>query len=261
MSPDRKNVVLGGNFSSLNGPSPSGYGLAMVDAITGAKQEPSPINTLIRNARANAAITEPGGRARMASTAPGRPSDEPTGNLGCLQGRLEREPDLDRGLPRGHLLGGGRRASPLRGRARARLRSDWWLSRHREPPGPPSWSGVHHGEDPHAQPGNGRLLQLRRPAGACAAALVSEIHRGHLHRAESGTLELSRLAPTMSPTPVSSPKSTAGAAGSGPIPTRRPGPNLDGPRLSAASMGLTGVASTGSIRMSWPRTTTGTTPG
>ena len=30
------------------------------------------------------------------------------------------------------------------------------------------------------------------------------------------------------------------------------GPNLDGPRLSAASMGLTGVASTGSIRMSWP---------
>ena len=30
-------------------------------------------------------------------------------------------------------------------------------------------------------------------------------------------------------------------------------PNLDGPRLSAASMALTGVASTGSIRLSWPR--------
>ena len=30
-------------------------------------------------------------------------------------------------------------------------------------------------------------------------------------------------------------------------------PNLEGPRLSGASMGLTGVANTGSIRMSWPR--------
>ena len=65
---------------------------------------------------------------------------------------------------------------------------------------------------------------------------------------------MSRLAQTMSHTPVSSPKSTASRsrAWSDSPGAALFGPNLDGPRLSAASMGLTGVANTGSIRMSWP---------
>ena len=37
-------------------------------------------------------------------------------------------------------------------------------------------------------------------------------------------------------------------------------PNVDGPRLSAATMALTGVASTGSIRLSWPGTRLGQHP-
>ena len=55
MSPDRTKVVLGGAFTKLNGSSNPGYGLAMVNATTGASL-PMPVNSLIRNGGKNAAI-------------------------------------------------------------------------------------------------------------------------------------------------------------------------------------------------------------
>ena len=56
VSPDGTRVVLGGNFTSTNGTgTPSGYGLALLDTATGASL-PMPVNGLIRDAGANAAI-------------------------------------------------------------------------------------------------------------------------------------------------------------------------------------------------------------
>ncbi|MCC6495671.1 MAG: PKD domain-containing protein [Propionibacteriaceae bacterium] len=56
MSPDGTKVVIGGSFTTMNGSSNPGYGLAAVDPETGASL-PFPANAQIRNAGANAAIT------------------------------------------------------------------------------------------------------------------------------------------------------------------------------------------------------------
>jgi hypothetical protein len=56
ISPDGRKAVLGGNFSTINGSSKPGYGLAAVDAFSGALQ-PLPVNKVIRNAGKSAAIT------------------------------------------------------------------------------------------------------------------------------------------------------------------------------------------------------------
>ncbi len=55
VSPDRTKVVLGGNFTTMNGSGNPGYGLAMVDATTGTNLA-MPVNNLLRDAGANAAI-------------------------------------------------------------------------------------------------------------------------------------------------------------------------------------------------------------
>jgi len=56
MSPDGTKVIIGGAFTTMNGSSNPGYGLAAVDPLTGASLA-FPANTQIRNAGANAAIT------------------------------------------------------------------------------------------------------------------------------------------------------------------------------------------------------------
>lgn len=56
VSPDQSKVVLGGSFTSMNGSNRPGYGLALVDAITGALK-PMSVNNVIRNAGIDAAIT------------------------------------------------------------------------------------------------------------------------------------------------------------------------------------------------------------
>lgn len=60
VSPDASKVVLGGSFTSMNGSSNPGYGLVMLNAATGATlPNPigvTPVNSLIRNGGANAAI-------------------------------------------------------------------------------------------------------------------------------------------------------------------------------------------------------------
>ncbi len=55
ISPDGNRVVLGGNFTSLNGSNRPGYGLAMVDGTTGGSL-PMPVNNTIRNAGTDSAI-------------------------------------------------------------------------------------------------------------------------------------------------------------------------------------------------------------
>ncbi|WP_191330303.1 PKD domain-containing protein [Frigoribacterium sp. ACAM 257] len=54
-SPDGSKVVLGGSFSSVNGSSQPGYGLAMVDTVTGVNL-PLQTNDVIRNGGGQAAI-------------------------------------------------------------------------------------------------------------------------------------------------------------------------------------------------------------
>lgn len=49
VSPDASKVVLGGNFTAVNGSSNPGYGLAMVSSATGSSL-PLPINSIVRNA-------------------------------------------------------------------------------------------------------------------------------------------------------------------------------------------------------------------
>ncbi|WP_298459553.1 PKD domain-containing protein [uncultured Cellulomonas sp.] len=55
LSPDQSVLVMGGNFSSVNGSSAPGYGLARVDATTGAVL-PFTTNNLVRNAGTQASI-------------------------------------------------------------------------------------------------------------------------------------------------------------------------------------------------------------
>ena len=56
ISPDRTRLVVGGQFTTMNGSSAPGYGLAAVDAVTGALV-PWAANTVVRSAGANAGIT------------------------------------------------------------------------------------------------------------------------------------------------------------------------------------------------------------
>ena len=55
ISPDGAKVAVGGHFTSMNGSANPGYGLAMVDAVTGASL-PMGANTVVRNGGTNAAI-------------------------------------------------------------------------------------------------------------------------------------------------------------------------------------------------------------
>jgi PKD repeat protein len=55
ISPDGSRVILGGSFTSVNGSSNPGYGLASVHPGTGASQ-PLPANSVLRNAGQNASV-------------------------------------------------------------------------------------------------------------------------------------------------------------------------------------------------------------
>jgi hypothetical protein len=56
LAPDRSKLVAGGAFTTLNGSSQPGFGLAAVDAVSGGIL-PTPVNDAVRNAGRNAAIT------------------------------------------------------------------------------------------------------------------------------------------------------------------------------------------------------------
>ena len=55
VSPDHSKVVIGGSFSSVNGSSQPGYGMALLSASTG-EMLPMPVNDTVRTAGQNAAI-------------------------------------------------------------------------------------------------------------------------------------------------------------------------------------------------------------
>ena len=55
VAPDSSSVVIGGSFTSVNGSSDPGYGLARLDATSGASL-PLPVNTVARNGGTNAGI-------------------------------------------------------------------------------------------------------------------------------------------------------------------------------------------------------------
>lgn len=57
VSPDGGTVVVGGGFTTMNGSGSPGYGLARLNASTGASL-PMPVNTLVRNGGNNAAILD-----------------------------------------------------------------------------------------------------------------------------------------------------------------------------------------------------------
>ncbi|MDJ0337979.1 PKD domain-containing protein [Cryobacterium sp. PH31-O1] len=56
ISPDGTKVLIGGSFTSYNGGNTPGYGMAATNSVTGASL-PWAVNTLIRNAGVNGAIT------------------------------------------------------------------------------------------------------------------------------------------------------------------------------------------------------------
>lgn len=56
VSPDGAQVLIGGSFTAVNGSNNPGYGLARVDAVSGASL-PLPINGLVRNGSTQASIT------------------------------------------------------------------------------------------------------------------------------------------------------------------------------------------------------------
>lgn len=63
MSPDGSRIVLGGNFTSMNGSSNPGYGLASVDPGTGRTNYPFAVNSVVRNAGGNGATLSLSGDA------------------------------------------------------------------------------------------------------------------------------------------------------------------------------------------------------
>jgi PKD repeat protein len=56
LSPDASRMVLGGSFTSMNGSSNPGYGLASVDTLTGRTNFPFAVNSVVRDATSNGAI-------------------------------------------------------------------------------------------------------------------------------------------------------------------------------------------------------------
>ena len=56
INPDGSKIVVGGSFTAVNGSSNPGYGLAMIDAVTGASL-PFEVNSVIRNGTIDGAIT------------------------------------------------------------------------------------------------------------------------------------------------------------------------------------------------------------
>lgn len=62
VSPDATKVVVGGNFTSMNGSTNPGYGLAMLNATNGSSLA-MPVNSVIRNAGSNSAIYSLAGNA------------------------------------------------------------------------------------------------------------------------------------------------------------------------------------------------------
>ncbi len=56
LSPDGSRVVVGGNFTSMNGSNLPGYGLASVDPTTGRTNYPFAVNSIVRDATSNGAI-------------------------------------------------------------------------------------------------------------------------------------------------------------------------------------------------------------
>lgn len=56
LSPDASRMVMGGNFTSMNGSSNPGYGLASVDTVTGRTNFPFAVNSVVRDATSNGAI-------------------------------------------------------------------------------------------------------------------------------------------------------------------------------------------------------------
>ena len=252
VSPDRTKVVLGGTFSSLNGSSPSGYGLAMVDAYTGAKRQPFQINSLIRNARTNAAITS------LVAASDG-------------------------------FYGTGQAFGRTDGNLEGAFKADWsgnriWIE---DCHGDTYWAAV----DGQALYVAGHAHDCARIGGFPDTVNPQVQHHGlAFTTAQTRTLspetgDYYNFGGQPAPSLLHwFPRFTVGSftgQSQGPwhvavganhvayageftevngkaqqglvrFPRAALGPNLDGPRLSAASMGLTGVANTGSIRMSWP---------
>ena len=175
VSPDRTKVVLGGTFKHERLVT-SGYGLAMVDADT-RRQAAPPGQLADPQRRHNATITSLVAAAdgfygtgqafgRTDGNFEGAFKADWNGNRIWIEdchgdtywAAVDGKPSTWPGTPTTAL---GSVAFPTP-----------------EPRGPAPRAGVHHGADPHPQPGNGRLLRLRRPAGAVAAALVPEFTVG-----------------------------------------------------------------------------------
>ncbi len=196
VSPDGTKVVLGGNFTSTNGTgTPSGYGLALLDTATGASL-PMPVNSLIRNAGANAAIMSlavaPDGQSLYGT---GYSYQKTTGNL---EGAFKADWS-------GNLIwvedchGDSYSIFPMRRRALRRRSLPLLRQRRRLPADQsdldlPARPGLHRGDHArrHHREGPVRLLQLRGSAATDPAELVPRPGGRYLHGPVAGRLERRR---------------------------------------------------------------------
>ena len=253
VSPDRNKIVLGGTFKTLNGSSNPGYGMAMVDAYTGTRLS-MPVNSIIRSAGSTAAIT---------SLVAGA-----DGFYGTAQayGRTE-------------------------GNFEGAFKADWngnriWIEDcHGDTYGSAiDGTVLYIAGHPHDCARIGGFPNTLNPtiynhALAFTTATTRTLTRntdGDYYNFEGQPApSLLHWFPRFTPGTYTGQSQATwsvavggnyvayageflnvnGKAQQGLVRFARASvaPNLDGPRLSAASMGLTGVANTGSIRMSWPR--------
>ena len=186
LSPDGSKVAVGGQFTTLNGSSNPGYGLGMVDAVSGASL-PMAINTDVRNGGAATGITT------LVSQGNNLYGGGYTfGSGGTLEGNFSASwnggttnfvNDCHGDSYSVYSTGSVR----LLGRAHPLLRQHRWLPGDHAPHLAPQYGVRHHDVRPDRQ-GSVRLPQLPGPGPQPPAQLVPDHQCRDVHRPRPGRL-------------------------------------------------------------------------
>ncbi len=193
VAPDGSSVIVGGNFTSMNGSSNPGYGLARLNPATGGNL-PLPVNTLIRNAGTNSAIYDLAGNAsgfygvgyvfsQQGGNLEGTFKADWNGNFTWVE---DCHGDHYSVFPSGnevYTAGHAHYCGNISGYPQTDPRASWTYQR-----------GLAFSDSIRGTVlrGSVRLLQLRGTSSSGPAALAAGLQRRHLHRPDPGTVARQR---------------------------------------------------------------------
>ncbi len=190
ITPDGQKIIAGGQFTTMNGSSNPGYGLAALEPTTGALL-PWAVNATIRDAGPNSGIT-----SLTTDSDSVYATGFQYGSGGDFEGTTRDQPrrhhQLGRGLPRRHLQRVPDQRRCLQGRPHPLLRQH---PRRLQPARGLALlprSGVLQAGHRCRSHRVLRLPQLRRHEGPLDPAVVPAARRRHLHRSDAGRLVAGR---------------------------------------------------------------------